>query len=224
MNDNNAEVNLDERRDDERMEDERRELVSSPNEELILVDGNDCELGGMSKHDCHQGDGTLHRAFSIFIFNSADELVLQQRSAVKPLWPMFWSNTCCSHPRIGESMEVATERRLREEIGVSCPISYLYKFEYQAKYKEVGAECEVCSVFVGRSDGPFDPNMEELAALRFMGISELSAELEHNSSIYTPWFKMEWLEICSMIDKCGGSVSKFLDQTVRAAQICYRTI
>ena len=98
---------------------ERRELVSSPEENLILVDSNDKPLGGMSKFDCHQGDGTLHRAFSLFIFNSDDELVLQQRSSDKPLWPLYWSNTCCSHPRTGESMEVATKRRLKEEIGLS---------------------------------------------------------------------------------------------------------
>ena len=189
---------------------ERREQVSSPKENLILVDENDKELGGMSKYDCHRGNGTLHRAFSIFIFTAADELVLQQRSSVKPLWPLYWSNTCCSHPRRGESMAIATERRLKEEIGITCPMSYLYKFEYQANYQDIGAECELCSVFVGRSDGPYNPNMEELAALRLIGIDELSAELEKNPNDYTPWFKMEWLEIRSMIDQCGGSVSRFL--------------
>lgn len=191
---------------------ERRELVSSPEENLILVDANDHELGGMSKFDCHQGDGTLHRAFSIFIFNEEDKLVLQQRSAVKPLWPLYWSNTCCSHPRTGESMEIATQRRLKEEIGISCPMSYLYKFEYQANYKDVGAECEICSVFVGRSDGPYDPNMEELEAMRLIGIDELSAELETNPDDYTPWFKMEWLEIRSMIEKCNGDLTRFLNE------------
>ena len=189
---------------------ERRERVSSPEENLILVDENDHELGGMSKFDCHQGDGVLHRAFSIFIFNSVDELILQQRSSVKPLWPLYWSNTCCSHPRTGESMEVATSRRLKEEIGINCLMSYLYKFEYQANYKDIGAERELCSVFVGRSDGPFDPNMEELAAMRSIGIDELSAELENNPSDYTPWFKMEWAVIRSKINECGGSVTQFL--------------
>lgn len=190
----------------------RRERVSSPQENLILVDANDHELGGMSKFDCHQGDGILHRAFSIFIFNSADELILQQRSSTKPLWPLYWSNTCCSHPRTGESMEIATQRRLKEEIGIRCPMNYLYKFEYQANYKDIGAECEICSVFVGRSDGPFDPNMEELEAMRTIGIDELSAELETNPASYTPWFKMEWQEIRSMIDDCDGSVSRFLNE------------
>jgi len=191
---------------------ERRESVSSPHESLILVNGNDKELGGMSKFDCHQGDGVLHRAFSIFIFNSEDQLVLQQRSSLKPLWPLFWSNTCCSHPRTGENMEVATKRRLKEEIGINCPLTYLYKFQYQANYQDIGAECEICSVFVGRSDGPFDPNMEELEAMRCIGIDELSAELKTRPGDYTPWFKMEWLEICSRIEKCDGNVSRFLNE------------
>ena len=188
---------------------ERRESVSSPNENLILVDGNDDELGEMSKFDCHQGDGTLHRAFSILIFNSEDKLLLQQRSSIKPLWPLYWSNSCCSHPRKGESMDIATERRLKEEIGINCSMTYLYKFEYQARYKNVGSEREICSVYVGRSDGPFEPNMEEVAALRFIGIDELSNELENDTDKYTPWFKIEWREIRSMIDSCG-SVSRFL--------------
>ena len=189
---------------------ERRELVSSPDENLILVDGNDLQLGEMSKLDCHKGDGILHRAFSIFIFNSAGELLLQQRSAGKPLWPLYWSNTCCSHPRTGESMEIATQRRLKEEVGINCPLEYLYKFEYQANYKNIGAEREICSVFVGHSDAPIDPNMEEIAATKFIGIDELSAELENNTGDYTPWFKMEWKEIRSMINSNEGSFSRFL--------------
>ena len=107
-------------------------------------------------------------------------------------------------------MEIATQRRLNEEVGISCPLEYLYKFEYQANYKDVGAEREICSVFVGHSDGPFDPNMEEIAATKFMSIDELSAELENNTGDYTPWFKMEWKEIRSMINSNEGSFSRFL--------------
>ena len=109
-------------------------------------------------------------------------------------------------------MEVATKRRLKEEIGINCPLTYLYKFQYQANYQDIGAECEICSVFVGRSDGPFDPNMEELEAMRCIGIDELSAELKTRPGDYTPWFKMEWLEICSRIGKCDGNVSRFLNE------------
>lgn len=85
----------------------REDIVSSAGEELILVDELDREIGVRSKSECHAGNGMLHRAFSIFVFNGADELLLQQRSAQKPLWPNYWSNTCCSHPRSGETMDEA---------------------------------------------------------------------------------------------------------------------
>ena len=82
----------------------REEIVSNASEELILVDDHDREIGFKGKADCHTGKGVLHRAFSIFVFNSENELLLQKRSSSKMLWPAYWSNTCCSHPRRGESM------------------------------------------------------------------------------------------------------------------------
>ena len=99
------------------MNDQHR-IVSSEQEELILVDREDNELGFLSKAECHDGAGVLHRAFSLFLFNDEGELLLQQRSGNKRLWPNFWSNSCCSHPRRGESMEVATRRRLRDELNL----------------------------------------------------------------------------------------------------------
>ena len=87
-------------------------IVSSEAEELILVDENDVDIGFLSKAECHDGAGQLHRAFSVFLFNDAGELLIQQRSRLKRLWPGYWSNTCCSHPRRGESMDIATQRRL----------------------------------------------------------------------------------------------------------------
>ena len=78
------------------------EIVSSDLEQLILVDPNDTEIGSMTKLDCHQGDGVLHRAFSVFVFNSRGDTLLQQRSELKMLWPGYWSNACCRHPRVGE--------------------------------------------------------------------------------------------------------------------------
>src|SRR3984885_16065783 len=124
--------------------------VMMDSEALILVDQTDREVGHMSKTECHQARGTLHRAFSLLIFNPAGELLLQQRSASKRLWPLYWSNSCCSHPRRAESMESATRRRLREELGLRCPLHFLYKFQYQAQFDPVGAEHELCSVFIGR--------------------------------------------------------------------------
>ena len=86
-------------------------VVSSESEELILVDAQDRPVGRSSKAAAHDGDGQLHRAFSVFLFNARGELLLQQRGREKRLWPGYWSNSCCSHPRIGESMEIATHER-----------------------------------------------------------------------------------------------------------------
>ena len=173
----------------------RREDVSSSSEELILVDELDREIGRRAKGECHQGNGVLHRAFSIFIFNGSNELLLQKRSVQKPLWPGYWSNTCCSHPRAGESMEVAVFRRLRQELGFECPLTFLYKFKYHAQYGAVGAEHEYCWVYHGRYSGAVNVNLNEIEDWRFVGIDALEAELESTPERFTPWFKMEWAEI-----------------------------
>jgi len=97
-------------------------------ESLILVDEADRRVGHLDKEKCHRGHGILHRAFSLLIVNGAGELLLQQRAPGKSLWPMFWSNSCCSHPRRSETMEVAIRRRLREELGLHCAMHFLFKF------------------------------------------------------------------------------------------------
>ena len=102
--------------------------VSSEREELILVDADDNETGYGTKADCHDGKGVLHRAFSLFLFNKAGELLLQQRSSQKRLWPGFWSNSCCSHPRRGETVLVATQRRLHDELNISAELEHVYRF------------------------------------------------------------------------------------------------
>jgi len=173
----------------------REEVVSNASEELILVDELDREIGFKAKTDCHLGRGILHRAFSIFVFNSDNELLLQKRSLSKMLWPGYWSNTCCSHPRRGEVMSDAVTRRLEQELGFECPLEYLYKFKYQAQFGVWGAEHEVCSVYFGRYDGPVDVNVNEIAAWRFVGVDALERELNAKPDTFTPWFKMEWVHI-----------------------------
>ena len=173
----------------------REEIVSNASEQLILVDDFDREIGFEAKTEAHMGKGVLHRAFSIFVFNSANELLLQQRSLAKMLWPGYWSNTCCSHPRRGESMVDAVTRRLTQELGFECPLDYLYKFKYHAQFGAVGAEHELCSVYFGRYDGPVDVNVNEIAAWRFVGVEALERELKIAPETFTPWFKMEWVHI-----------------------------
>lgn len=167
-------------------------IVSSESEELILVDADDRELGYMSKGRCHDGDGVLHRAFSVFIFNRRGELLLQQRGAEKRLWPLYWSNSCCSHPRRGESMETATRRRLRQELDIHSDLEFVYKFSYQARFGEIGAECELCSVYLGHAREEVTANRREIAALRFVRPEHLDRELDDDAGDYTPWFRMEW--------------------------------
>lgn len=174
----------------------KTEVISSDLEELILVDGNDQEVGSMRKQDCHLGDGTLHRAFSIFIFNRQGDVLLQRRSEQKMLWPGFWSNACCSHPRKGESAEEAAHRRLKQELGISTDLTYLYKFEYQAPFRDIGSENELCWVWVGLADSDeIEANENEIAEWRFFSKSELDGELDNNPDEYTPWMKMEWQRI-----------------------------
>jgi isopentenyl-diphosphate delta-isomerase len=171
------------------------EVVSFDSDLLILVDEHDHEIGTKRKDACHVGDGTLHRAFSLFLFNSSGELLLQQRALGKRLWPGYWSNSCCSHPRAGETMESAVHRRLYEELGVRTPLRFLYKFQYQAQYDETGAEHELCSVYAGRSDDPILTNANEIEAVRFISPADLNAELAATPERFSPWFKMEWRTI-----------------------------
>jgi isopentenyl-diphosphate delta-isomerase len=173
----------------------REEVVSNASEQLILVDEFDREIGFKAKNDCHLGKGVLHRAFSIFVFNSASQLLLQQRSPEKMLWPNYWSNTCCSHPRRGEAMQEAVVRRLSQELGFECPLTFLYKFKYQAQFGVIGAEHEYCSVYYGRYDGAVDVNVNEIAAWRWVDVMTLESELAATPDRFTPWFKMEWVHI-----------------------------
>lgn len=170
-------------------------IVSSESEELILVDEGDNEIGFLSKADCHDGAGVLHRAFSLFLFNDDGELLLQRRSNSKRLWPGFWSNSICSHPRRGESMEVATRRRLLDELNVESELEHVYSFSYQAGFGDAGSENELCHVFLGRAPAEILPNDHEIAAIRFVSARDLDAEFADNADKLTPWFKLEWQEL-----------------------------
>jgi isopentenyl-diphosphate delta-isomerase len=167
-------------------------IVSAESEELILVDSDDRETGFLDKGRCHDGGGILHRAFSLFIFNNQGELLLQQRAADKRLWPLYWSNSCCSHPRRGETMQVATGRRLADELNISADLEFVYKFSYQARFDDTGSENELCSVFLGRCDDEVVANRTEIMAVRFVSASTLANELGSKPELFTPWFRMEW--------------------------------
>ncbi len=170
-------------------------------DKLILVDQKDKIIGFESKEKCHHGNGILHRAFSIFIFNDKKQLLIQQRSKFKKLWPLYWSNTCCSHPSLNESYKEAAERRLKEEMGINCRLKFLYKFQYKTKYKNIGSESEICNVFTGKSNDKIIPNPEEVADYKWVDLSELKKDINKNPGKYTPWFKMEIKKMFSSYKK-----------------------
>ncbi len=179
----------------EQVQRENSETVSFDDEQLQLVSEDDELIGYRPKDECHNGDGILHRAFSIFIFSDEGELLLQRRSGDKRLWPMYWSNTVCSHPRKGEDMAEALQRRLREEFGFSTELTFLFKFQYHARFEDKGSEREICSVYAGRYSGAPHPNPNEIAEWRAISPAELETEMTEHPDRFTPWFKMEWDQI-----------------------------
>lgn len=170
-------------------------IVSFESERLICVDSEDNILGYKSKNECHNGQGILHRAFSLFIFNSRNELLMQKRAADKRLWPLIWSNSCCSHPREGESYEIATHRRLAEELGLKADLYSLYKFQYKAQWKDEGSENELCSVYIGKTNDQPVINPTEIANWHWISREDLKSDVSTYPDTYSPWFKMEWKEI-----------------------------
>jgi isopentenyl-diphosphate Delta-isomerase len=170
--------------------------IMADSDALILVDETDRRLGHMSKDLCHEGRGVLHRAFSLLIFNGRGELLVQQRAPTKRLWPLYWSNSCCSHPRRAETMGSATQRRLAEELGVSCDLKFLFKFQYHAQFDATGAEHELCSVFIGQCREPLQINRDEISAWEWVEPDVLQRQMSSSdSSRYTPWFMLEWARI-----------------------------
>ncbi|MDJ0738576.1 MAG: isopentenyl-diphosphate Delta-isomerase [Gammaproteobacteria bacterium] len=176
------------------MQQHKAQKVSFDDELLILVDDADNVTGYENKLVAHRGSGLLHRAFSIFLFNANGEVLLHKRSDAKPLWPGFWTNSCCSHPRKGETYSEATRRRLHEELGVSAELGFLYQFRYSADFAGQGSENELCAVYAGTLDDQQElaPNVNEIADWCWVSCSALDAWLSDAPERFTPWFKLEW--------------------------------
>ena len=170
----------------------RAQVVSSDDEPLILVNSDDEEIGTLPKFACHDGAGVLHRAFSLFVFNAAGETLLQRRHPAKRLWPGYWSNGCCSHPRAGERTDTAVRRRARDELGLEVRPEFVFRFEYHAAYADAGAEHELCSVYVARSDGAPRINPTEVSEWRWIASAALDDEIARAPGRFTPWLKLEW--------------------------------
>jgi isopentenyl-diphosphate delta-isomerase len=163
---------------------------------LILVDKNDKKIGEAERGECHGIKARLHRAFLILVFNKRGQLYVQKRSKFKKLWPGFWDGSVASHVYPGESYNKATKRRLKQELGISCPLKMAFKFNYFAKYKDtrsepsrtIGAEKEVCSIFIGKYNKDIKPNKKEAARGKFIDLEEVILDTKKNPEKYTPWF------------------------------------
>ena len=162
---------------------------------LVLVDEADREIGTLPKTAGHLGAGTLHRAFSVFLFDEQGRVLIQQRAPGKMLWPGYWSNSCCSHPRPGETVEAAGRRRVHEELHVDCRLDFLYKFRYQARFGEVGSEHELCYVYAGYPRGTLVVDPMEIADHRWISPDDLTREIAAQPERFSPWMKLEWQRI-----------------------------
>jgi isopentenyl-diphosphate delta-isomerase len=154
---------------------------------VILVDEHDNTIGKMEKQKAHV-EGVLHRAFSIFIFNSKKELLLQKRASTKYHCGGMWTNTCCSHPRENESVLDAANRRLQEEMGMHSLLKPIFTFVYKAEFANGLTEHEFDHVFFGESNEMPSINIEEVEDFRFVGIEELQNEIKETPQNFTPWF------------------------------------
>jgi len=156
-------------------------------EQLVLVDENDREVGTAGKLECHAGAGRLHRAFTALVVDEKSRLLLARRSATKMLWPGAWDATFASHPRPGEGYAHAAERRMPDELGASCAMDYLLKFVYRAEYLDVGTENEVCAVLVGTLEGEPAPAPAEISEVAWEGARSLAQRVRDDARAYCPW-------------------------------------
>lgn len=158
-------------------------------EHVILVDTEDQEIGTMEKMEAHH-KGLLHRAFSVFVYNTAGELMLQQRAHSKYHSGGLWTNTCCSHPRTGEAVETAAHRRLMEEMGFDCELAYAFSFIYKSELDNGLTEHELDHVLIGSFNGTPQLNSEEVADWRFVTMDAIREGIQQTPENYTEWFKI----------------------------------
>ncbi len=163
-------------------------------ENVILVDKNDEPVGLMEKMEAHE-KAVLHRAFSVFIFNSEGKLLLQQRAQHKYHSPGLWTNTVCSHPREGEKTDAAAHRRIVEEMGFDCSFEEAFSFIYRADVGQGLIEHEFDHVFIGSSDTEPLINSDEVASWKYVELQWLEKDVMINSINYTEWFKIALTQV-----------------------------
>lgn len=160
-----------------------------PDEYVVLVDEQDREIGQLEKIEAHRL-GLLHRAFSVLIFNSNGELLLQQRATHKYHSPLLWTNSCCSHPRPEETIAAAAKRRLQEEMGLNATLKPAFSFLYEVKLDQGLTEHELDHVIFGYTNDKPTINPDEVASFKWITIDQLIQELEKNRESFTVWFQI----------------------------------
>ncbi|MGB5242406.1 MAG: isopentenyl-diphosphate Delta-isomerase [Lutimonas sp.] len=162
-------------------------------EKVILVDKEDKQIGTMPKLEAHE-KALLHRAFSVFIFNEKGELMLQRRALHKYHSPGLWTNTCCSHQRVGETNIEAGKRRLFEEMGFSCELEDTFWFIYKATFDNGLTEHELDHVMIGKYNAEPKINPDEVAEYKWMTLDDLKTDMKDHPEKYTAWFKIIFQE------------------------------
>lgn len=170
-------------------------------EQVILVDEQDNQIGLMEKIEAHE-KALLHRAFSVFVFNDKKELMLQQRAAEKYHSPLLWTNTCCSHQRVGETNLEAGKRRLQEEMGFVCELQEVFSFIYKAPFDNGLTEHELDHVMIGFCNEKPNINKEEVESYKWMTMEAVKDDIENKPEIYTAWFKIIFKESYEKITQC----------------------
>ncbi len=169
-------------------------------ESVILVNGNDIEIGLMEKMEAHE-KALLHRAFSVFIFNKKGDLLMQQRALRKYHSGGLWTNTCCSHPRPNEDTLLGAQRRLKEEMGFEADLKKVFHFTYKTEFTNGLTEHEFDHVFVGTYDGIIEPDFNEVESYAYRSIPLLQAFIDKHPDFFTEWFLiafpklLQWLEV-----------------------------
>jgi isopentenyl-diphosphate delta-isomerase len=164
------------------------------NEMVLLVDSSDRVKGTMDKLQAHQ-EGKLHRAYSVFLFNSKGELLMQRRAMGKYHSPGLWTNTCCSHPRPGELTPDSAARRLKEELGIIAPVKPLFNFVYMCPIGGNLFEYEYDHVFYGYYEGNIKMNPEEVMETRWAKPEEILSEIETQPHLFTLWFQLIFKDV-----------------------------
>lgn len=168
-------------------------------EKIILVDKDDKEIGTIEKMKAHI-HGKLHRAFSVFVFNSKGEIMLQQRALHKYHSGGLWTNTCCSHPNSGEVLEAAVHRRLQEEMGFDCEIKEVKTFLYHAKLDNSLIEHELDHIYIGYFQGEPSLNREEVENWKWVSVDDLRNDLIKYPEKFTYWFKISIEDVLAIVN------------------------